>query len=112
METPQVSSRFIQNWLPYIPQDVIEKSLASYDIKSCAKILEDADLAKTIDAFFQHDLNVLATAQAMYMHRNTLNYRLNKIVKATGLDIRRFEDAIVFRVIMTIYFLKQKQIKD
>ena len=57
-------------------------------------------LPETIRAFFQNDLNVSTTARQLFIHRNTLLYRIEKIRKATGLDLRKFDDAVIFRMLM------------
>jgi carbohydrate diacid regulator len=54
----------------------------------------DAETLNTIKTFFTCNLNIAETARALYMHRNTLVYRLDTFKKQTGLDIRKFEDAI------------------
>lgn len=63
------------------------------------KVMTDETL-ETVRAFFRNDLNLSTTARQLFIHRNTLLYRLEKIRKATGLDLRKFEDAVVFRMIM------------
>lgn len=59
--------------------------------------LDEEDL-KTVQRFFDNDLNISETARQMYVHRNTLVYRLERIEKAVGLDVRKFEDAMKFRL--------------
>ena len=56
----------------------------------------------TVNAFFDNDLNLTATARQLYIHRNTLNYRLDKIKKELGLDLRNFRDAAIFKMISFI----------
>ncbi len=56
----------------------------------------------TIQKFFENNLNVSETSRQMFVHRNTLVYRLDKINKITGLDITRFDDAIIFKFAMLI----------
>ena len=63
----------------------------------------DEDLIKTIDMFFRLDLNLSEAAKRLYIHRNTLIYRLDKIVKYTGYDIRNFSDACLFKMAFSIY---------
>ena len=60
----------------------------------------NGELMETAEAFFTNDLNLTATSREMFIHRNTLNYRLEKIRKATGLDLQRFRDAAVFRILI------------
>lgn len=56
----------------------------------------------TIQRFFENNLNVSETSRKLFVHRNTLVYRLEKIKKLTGLDLREFEDAIVFKVALMV----------
>jgi len=50
-------------------------------------------------------LNLSETSRSLFMHRNTLAYRIDKIEQATGLDIRKFSDAVTFRVMTILYKL-------
>lgn len=62
----------------------------------------DTETLLTIQKFFENDLNVSETSRELYIHRNTLVYRLDKIQKITGLDLRNFDDAIIFKVSMLV----------
>ena len=62
----------------------------------------DEETLTTINKFFENNLNVSETARKLFVHRNTLVYRLEKIKKITGLDLREFEDAIVFKVALMV----------
>jgi len=57
----------------------------------------DDEIIKTIQQFFENSLNISETARKMYLHRNTLVYRIEKVQKQTGLDVRNFEEAILFK---------------
>lgn len=63
----------------------------------------DDETILTINKFFENDLNVSETSRQLFVHRNTLVYRLEKIMKLTGLDLRKFDQAIVFKVAMMVY---------
>ena len=63
----------------------------------------DDETILTINKFFENDLNVSETSRQLFVHRNTLVYRLEKIYKLTGLDLRKFDQAIVFKVAMMVY---------
>ena len=70
-------------------------------------ILDDEEAMSTINKFFENNLNISETARQLYVHRNTLVYRLERIEKAIGLDIRTFDDAMMFRIaVMVIAHLK------
>lgn len=62
----------------------------------------DAETLSTVNAFFDNDLNISETARKLYIHRNTLGYRIDKILKNTGLDIRKFDDALTFKIAMMV----------
>ena len=67
----------------------------------------DEETLTTINKFFENNLNVSETSRQLYIHRNTLVYRLDKLQKSTGLDLRVFEDAITFKIaLMVVIFMK------
>lgn len=103
-----------------------EKNILSYDnlgigrliyqlpIKLCELFLHevfkkgdistlDDETILTINKFFENDLNVSETSRQLFVHRNTLVYRLEKIYRLTGLDLRKFDQAIVFKVAMMVH---------
>lgn len=62
----------------------------------------DEETLSTINKFFENSLNVSETSRQLYVHRNTLVYRLEKIQKSTGLDIRNFDDALTFKIALMV----------
>lgn len=64
--------------------------------------LLDEETLMTISKFFENSLNVSETSRQLYIHRNTLVYRLEKLQKSTGLDVRVFEDALTFRIALMV----------
>ena len=67
----------------------------------------DEETLNTIDIFLENSLNVSETARQLYVHRNTLLYRLEKLQKATGLDIRVFDDALTLKIaLMVVNYMK------
>ena len=67
----------------------------------------DEETLTTINKFFENSLNVSETSRQLYIHRNTLVYRLDKLQKSTGLDLRIFEDAITFKIaLMVVKYMK------
>lgn len=67
----------------------------------------DEETLVTINKFFENSLNVSETSRQLYIHRNTLVYRLDKLEKSTGLDLRVFSDAITFKIaLMVVKYMK------
>jgi carbohydrate diacid regulator len=73
----------------------------------------DEEILTTINKFFENSLNVSETSRQLYIHRNTLVYRLDKLQKSTGLDLRVFEDAITFKIaLMVVKYMKYMESQD
>lgn len=73
----------------------------------------DEETLITINKFFENSLNVSETSRQLYIHRNTLVYRLDKLQKSTGLDLRVFEDAITFKIaLMVVKYMKYMESLD
>jgi carbohydrate diacid regulator len=73
----------------------------------------DEETLTTINKFFENSLNVSETSRQLYIHRNTLVYRLDKLQKSTGLDLRVFEDAITFKIaLMVVKYMKYMENQD
>ncbi len=97
----------VHSYKQFVPIKMIEglskEKLAEYlkilieDIDM--EVFNDTEMVDTAEEFLESSLNVSETARKLYLHRNTLIYRLDKIEKETGLNIRRFSDAITFRLI-------------
>lgn len=62
----------------------------------------DEETLTTVNKFFENNLNVSETSRQLYIHRNTLVYRLDKLQKMTGLDLRNFDDAIIFKITLMV----------
>lgn len=77
-----------------VKKEICDRMTASWNLTGLSR-----ELMETAEIFFRSDLNLTATAKQMFIHRNTLNYRLEKIRKATGLDLQCFRDAAVFRIL-------------
>ena len=66
-----------------------------------AKLFNE-EMLQTIDMFFRKDLNLSDTARQLFIHRNTLVYRLDKVQRQTGLDLRHFDDAVTFKILSVL----------
>lgn len=73
----------------------------------------DEETLMTINKFFENNLNVSETSRQLFVHRNTLVYRLEKLQKSTGLDIRVFDDALTFKIaLMVVSYMKYMKNMD
>lgn len=63
----------------------------------------DEEIVTTVNKFFENNLNVSETSRQLFVHRNTLVYRVEKLEKSTGLDVRTFDDALTFKIAMMVY---------
>ncbi len=84
-----------------LPTTLCEIFLSEVFKKSSIESLDQETLF-TINKFFENNLNVSETSRKLFVHRNTLVYRLEKIKKLTGLDLHEFDDAIIFKVALMV----------
>lgn len=79
------------------------KLMEMCDVKGLRRVFSDVELMTTAECFIRCSLNVSAAARELYMHRNTMMYRLDKIKRTTGLDVRSFDEAVAFRILYKVY---------
>jgi len=72
-------------------------------------LFTDSETVATLDAFFSMDCNVSETAKKLFIHRNTLLYRLDKIKHEAGLDVRSFNDAVLVRILLLLYKVTKRK---
>lgn len=89
-----------------LPKSVREMLTSGFEMKNFAKIFEDQSMMQTVEAYLDAGMNISETARRLYMHRNTLMYRLNNIRKNTGLDLSNFSDAVTFKLLHYLYIIK------
>ncbi len=95
------SKQMLERFLEAIPNNVLSDMKLSFFTNKAKKILTE-EMMQTIKTFFQNDLNISTTSKQLYVHRNTLMYRLDKIKKETGLDLRIFHDAVIFQIFLSL----------
>ena len=88
-----------------VPESRLREYTGQFRIENAEEVLADEDMITTAEEFLENSLNISETSRNLYMHRNTLMYRLDKIERITGLNIRKFSDAVTFRVITILYKL-------
>ena len=85
-----------------LPMSLCDMFIKEVFVDGIPDILDDEEAMSTINKFFENNLNISETARQLYVHRNTLVYRLERIEKAIGLDIRTFDDAMTFRIAVMV----------
>lgn len=80
-----------------LPKTLCELFLSEVFEEGAYEALDDETLL-TIQKFFENNLNGSETSRQLFVHRNTLVYRLDKVEKITGLDLRNFDDAVLFKL--------------
>ena len=97
-----VFSRLIlERFLMELPQDISAYYHSLLFNRKTARLFNE-EMLYTIEMFFKKDLNLSDTARQLYIHRNTLVYRLDKVQRQTGLDLRAFDDAVTFKILMEL----------
>lgn len=93
------SSMLIERFLSGLSGDVAAHYHGLLFNENTDKLFNE-EMLLTIDMFFKKDLNLSDTARQLYIHRNTLVYRLDKVQRQIGLNLRNFEDAVTFKLLM------------
>ncbi len=88
-----------------VPKSRLEEYVAQFRIGGMDEVFGDEEMSQTAEAFLESSLNVSETSRNLFMHRNTLMYRLDKIERVTGLNIRKFSDAVTFRILSVLHSL-------
>ena len=95
------SRLILERFLMELPQDISAYYHGLLFNRKNQRLFNE-EMLYTIDMFFKKDLNLSDTARQLYIHRNTLVYRLDKVQKQIGLDLRSFEDAVTFKILMEL----------
>lgn len=97
--------------IPLIIDNLPKEILIKFNRESLKKyneIFKNKDLIFTAKNFFKNDLNITETSEKIFVHRNTLIYRINKIKEVSGFDLKKFDDAIRFYMILLIKNMNEK----
>lgn len=92
----------LENIVSKLTNDTVSEIKSRYESTALKSVFSDAELLSTCFCLFENDLNVSLTARKLYMHRNTLIYRINKIEKLCGLKVSAFPDAVTFLALYEI----------
>lgn len=93
------SSLLLERFLSDIPPETAEHYHSLLFNRSTSRLFTE-EILSTVEMFFRKDLNLSDTARQLYIHRNTLVYRLDKVQRQIGLDLRKFDDAVTFKMLM------------
>lgn len=91
----------LERFLANVPEDVSVSFHQMMFNRKTARLFND-EMVHTIEKFFENSLNLSETARQLYIHRNTLVYRLDKVQRIIGLDLRAFDDAVTFKLMMLL----------
>ena len=91
----------LERFMMELPKDIGSYYHSMLFNRKTQRLFND-EMLYTIDMFFKKDLNLSDTARQLYIHRNTLVYRLDKVQRQTGLDLRSFDDAVTFKILMEL----------
>jgi len=91
----------LERFLSDVPAEMCTGYNAMIFNRKTARLFND-EMVHTIETFFDNSLNLSETARKLYIHRNTLVYRLEKVQRAIGLDLRNFDDAVTFKMMMLL----------
>lgn len=92
-------SMMLERFLSDLSPEMAEHYHSLLFNRSTARLFSE-EMLYTIEMFFKKDLNLSDTARQLYIHRNTLVYRLDKVQRQVGLDLRKFEDAVTFKMLL------------
>lgn len=91
----------LERFLDSVPADSVSRYSSTVINSHTARLFND-EMVHTIEVFFENNLNLSEAARRLYIHRNTLVYRLEKVQRLTGFDLRRFDDAVTFKLMMLL----------
>lgn len=91
----------LERFLADVPEDMSVSFHQMMFNRKTARLFND-EMIHTIEKFFENSLNLSETARQLYIHRNTLVYRLDKVQRIIGLDLRAFDDAVTFKLMMLL----------
>ncbi len=91
----------LERFLTELPRDISAYYHSLLFNRKTARLFND-EMLYTIEMFFKKDLNLSDTARQLYIHRNTLVYRLDKVQRQIGLDLRKFDDAVTFKILLEL----------
>jgi len=93
------SALLLERFLSDLPPETAAHYHSLLFNRRTARLFTD-EILSTIEMFFRKDLNLSDTARQLYIHRNTLVYRLDKVQRQVGLDLRKFDDAVTFKMLL------------
>jgi Sugar diacid utilization regulator len=91
----------LERFLSELPREITAYYHSLLFNRKTQRLFND-EMLETIEMFFKKDLNLSDTARQLYIHRNTLVYRLDKVQRQIGLDLRNFEDAVTFKILLEL----------
>lgn len=103
------SNVFLLNDLAALSDDEILLLYREQIPSGFLKVLSEPELVSSVLELFKNNLNVSETSRVSFLHRNTLLYRLDKVHRLTGLNVKSFEDAVTFKLMMVLFYEYRKR---
>lgn len=103
LQNKSVGGKLFDEVMGFAVNNDCGRFFADVDKQNFQKVFSDDSLVTSCISLFENDLNVSLAAQNLYMHRNTLIYRIKKIEKLIGLNVTRFADAVTFLILFYSY---------
>lgn len=107
-DAPKIKLIEFADVLSSLSSEERKKLVEGCDTANLVKVFKDSGMMQTIEVFLQNGMNISCTARILYMHRNTLIYKLNSIRKLTGLDLKDFKMAATFKILHALYVLNNE----
>lgn len=104
-----LNSTMLGRLLSNLDGDLLHSFNAMLNNDNVKKFFADEELINTVKEFLRNDLNIISASKVLCVHRNTMIYRLEKVKKLLGLDIKKFEDAVTIQILMHMHQLDKKR---
>lgn len=104
-----LNSTMLGQVLSNLDADMMQSFGSMLNNENVKKFFNDEELVTTVEQFLKNDLNIIHASKALCVHRNTMIYRLEKVKKLLGLDIKKFEDAVTVQIILHMHKMDKKR---
>ncbi len=104
-----INSTLLGKLLSCINEKDVKRFNSILNYENVKRFFADEELVQTVEIFLLNDLNIIKASAQAYVHRNTMVYRLEKVKKLLGLDIKKFEDAVTIQIILLTHKMSKSK---